>query len=104
MKRPRRTSEAILEEELMPLQQALFRVTGQRRSTRTLLRWRISGIRGVRLECVKVGQDVLTSEPAIRRFLARINVLEPADAGRGGEIRARSRATSAVLDGYGLNS
>lgn len=35
-------------------------------------RWRIRGVRGVVLETVRVGGKILTSRPALTRFLQRI--------------------------------
>lgn len=42
-------------------------------SPRTGMRWHSHGVRGVKLECVRVGVRLMTSHEALVRFLAHLN-------------------------------
>lgn len=55
-------------ESLIPFQQAAREIPGQP-SISTLHRWRMSGVRGRKLETVLVGGIRFTSKEAIRRFI-----------------------------------
>ena len=54
---------------------------------RTVWRWVRTGLRGVRLETIRMGQRHVTSEQAIDRFIARYTAVCEPDA----EIRPRHR-------------
>lgn len=47
--------------------------TGKRISKDSLQRWALRGLRGVRLETVRIGGTIFTSAEAILRFLERLN-------------------------------
>ena len=55
-------------EELMPVSQAVERFTGRRISPSTGWRWTRRGVRGIVLESVVVGDRVMTTVAAVRRF------------------------------------
>lgn len=59
----------LLGEGLQPVVDVAAR-EGIRISAKTALRWAIAGIRGVRLETVKVGGRRMTSRAAVCRFIA----------------------------------
>jgi hypothetical protein len=60
----------------------------------TLYRWAMGGRRGVRLETVRVGDTLCTSETALRRFFERISSGDPAqdDPTPSQQRRAHERA------------
>ena len=81
-------------EKLLPLLSAVELATGQRPHPSTLHRWRLRGIRGIRLETVRCGGRRLTSVEAVRRFLA-----ETTAAVDGASTPARtSRQRQAAID------
>jgi hypothetical protein len=45
---------------------------GRRLNVSTVFRWAQVGIKGVRLEAVKIGGTLCTSEPALKRFFERL--------------------------------
>jgi hypothetical protein len=49
-------------------------------STVTVARWARVGVRGVKLETIRVGGKVLTSREAVERFLAAMNGGRPVAA------------------------
>lgn len=67
----------ILTEDPISLKEArneIASVTGRRVSKCTIYRWCLRGVGGVRLEHLKLGDIILTSRPAITRFIeARSN-------------------------------
>ena len=65
------------EEPPIPLNQViklpwLRHVRGDRLSIQTVYRWAQRGVRGVKLETVRVGVRLCTSERAIERFIERL--------------------------------
>ena len=61
-------------ETLIPFHEARSALPGRKRvALPTLHRWRLHGVRGVRLETVLVGGLRYTSREAIRRFIATQN-------------------------------
>jgi hypothetical protein len=64
-------------EETFPLNHAPervpFRRGGRPVCVQTVWRWALKGLRGVRLETVKIGGVRVTSEAALRRFFAAVN-------------------------------
>lgn len=67
-------------------------------TSKTALRWCLSGVRGVRLESVKVGGRRMTSRPAFARFVA---ASQPPTAGQTAPGMDRE-AADRVLRAYGL--
>ena len=55
-----------------------------------LFRWAKHGLRGVKLEVLKVGGTTCTSRQELERFFARLTETEGANAGRG-EIPGRRK-------------
>lgn len=55
-------------EQLMALGEA-GRLLGWQPSPATLWRWRVKGVRNVRLDCIRIGGRWLTSREAILRFV-----------------------------------
>lgn len=85
-----------LSETLLPLAQAAKRLPRLRAdrpvSPCTLWRWATSGLRGVRLETVKVGSVRCTSVEALERFLGALNgrtVRPPRQATHDAEVERR---------------
>ena len=64
---------------------------GKRLALQTLHRWRLSGVRGTKLETILIGGSRFTSAEAIRRFVAAQNPAESAAPG----ITGRQRKTMA---------
>ena len=61
----------------------LPRLNGKRPSISTLWRWCRKGLRGVRLEYIRLGRSIATSEEALNRFFeALAEADEPPDAER----------------------
>jgi hypothetical protein len=61
----------ILSEDVLTLEQAcdeLARITGQKPCRQTLTRWVHRGAGGVRLDGVRIGNQILTSKQALNRF------------------------------------
>jgi hypothetical protein len=56
---------------------ALPRVNGKRPSISTLWRWCRRGLRGVRLEYVRVGRGIATSRDALNRFFNALAAADP---------------------------
>jgi hypothetical protein len=54
-----------------------LRRNGRPPATSTLWRWATGGCRGVRLDTVRVGGTLCTSEAAVLRFIARLNAGSP---------------------------
>ena len=63
-------------ENLIPFQQAGRRIPGNP-SVCALHRWRLNGVRGVKLETILCGGTRFTSVEAISRFIAQQNRDEP---------------------------
>lgn len=60
-------------EEIGPLKKAANKWVPTRPNVSTVWRWVTRGVRGEKLESVRVGGVVCTSRQAIERFLARLN-------------------------------
>lgn len=54
----------------------LPRIDGKKVCVCTIWRWCKRGLRGVRLEYVRVGRKICTSQPALRRFFAELSALD----------------------------
>ena len=81
------------EEKLMPLPAAVEAATGQRPHPSTVYRWRLAGVRGVRLETVRCGGRRLTSIEAVRRFLAGVTA---ATDGVSAPVRTNRQRQAAI--------
>ena len=66
-------------------------------SPATLWRWAAHGVRGVKLETVKVGGATCTSVPALRRFVAALNN-QPSPVTRGRQARHDEAVERALSD------
>ena len=63
----------ILTEDVLTLQDArneLAEITGRRPDKCTLYRWCLRGVRGTKLEHIRLGDRILTSRQALTRFIA----------------------------------
>lgn len=66
------TTQRILSEDVRSLQDArseLFKLTGRRPDKATLYRWCLRGVRGTKLEYVRLGDRMFTSVQALTRFI-----------------------------------
>lgn len=59
-------------EDLLSLPQAAAEIKPRRKHVSTLHRWRLKGVRGIKLETVMVGGHRCTSAQAIDRFHHRV--------------------------------
>ena len=85
------------EETLLTLAQAALRTPGAPHVS-TLHRWRLRGVRGVKLETVLIGGRRFTSEEALRRFADRLTrVSESATCSQNQEAEVLSK-----LDQFGI--
>jgi len=78
-------------EQLVSLPGAARRLPGQPHVS-TLHRWRLRGVRGVRLETTLIGGKRFTSTEALQRFVDRLNDRNNADAAEPLPASATSRA------------
>jgi len=80
-------------EPLLPMATAVHRATGRRTHVTTCHRWRLRGVRGVRLPTVLVGGRRLTSVGAVLRWIEATQPDgEAAPATRGETSRQRQAA------------
>lgn len=66
------TASRILTEDVLTLQDArhvVGEIHGRKPDKTTLYRWCLHGVRGVKLESVRLGNRYLTSRQAITRFI-----------------------------------
>ena len=71
----------LLDENLITLAEAaehLPRINGRRIHVSSLHRWRVNGIRGIRLETRRLGRRVVTSVEALERFSRALAELDHA--------------------------
>src|SRR5262245_9743292 len=66
----------------------------------TLYRWISCGVRGVRLESVRLGRTVMTSREALQRFADRLSLRDSSSRQR--RSSADREATEEELDRHGL--
>lgn len=67
------------------------RPNGKRLHISAVYRWTLRGLKGVRLEAVKIGGTTYTSQEAIQRFSERLSGTEPAQPLVHPASRARQR-------------
>ena len=91
-------------EDLIPFSEARTAFPGGKRlSLATLHRWRLSGVRGVRLETCVVGGLRYLSRESISRFIAAQNRDEtPAPAITAKHRRTQAESAMKVLEAAGL--
>ena len=91
-------------EDLIPFSEARTAFPGGKRlALGTLHRWRLSGVRGVRLETCVVGGLRYCSQQAISRFIAAQNASEqPAPAITAKQRRTQAESANRVLEAAGL--
>jgi hypothetical protein len=65
---------------------------GKKLSKATVFRWANPGVRGARLEVIRVGNMLCTSLPALQRFFERLAQREPTPPGSLREQRDRDLA------------
>ena len=68
-------NESIL--SLSEAAKALPRVEGKRPHTSTIFRWTRDGVRGVRLDSVRLGRRLCTSREALQRFVTALSEAPP---------------------------
>jgi hypothetical protein len=74
-----REREIRLDEQLITLTEAarrLPRIDGRKVAVATLWRWARRGLRGARLEYVRVGRKICTTHEALMRFFAELSALD----------------------------
>jgi hypothetical protein len=94
-----REREIRLDEQLITLTEAakhLPRIDGRKVSVCTLWRWCRRGLRGVRLEYVRVGRKICTTHEALMRFFAELSALDrqTSPPGRPSFLAGRKPVTS----------
>jgi hypothetical protein len=65
--------QRLLTEDVVTLQDArreIASVTGRRVDKTTIYRWVLRGVRGTKLEHIRLGDRILTSKQALTRFIA----------------------------------
>jgi uncharacterized protein DUF1580 len=68
----------------------------------TIYRWALHGVRGVRLETIRIGATLCTTEAAIVRFIERLsNPDRPQDAPTPSEIRRQHESAEKRLAAAG---
>jgi len=82
-------------EELVLLSEAASDFPGRPVHTSTLHRHRLRGVRGVKLECLRIGARWFTSKQAIARFIGKLNGNEPSASSSDTVF---SRLSNAELD------
>jgi len=91
--------QALMTEDRLPVTAAGREIFGV--NPATSWRWALNGIRGVKLESIRVGGQRFTSRQACERFLARLNgVAAPAPSAP--KPSARAAAASRKLDAAGI--
>lgn len=90
-------------EHLLTLAQAaatLPRFSGKRIHVSTIYRWSSRGLRGVRLETLRVGGRMCTSEEALQRFFERLS--DPAPGQARPSLSEAARRAEEEADELGL--
>lgn len=89
--------------QLRPVHDVIRERIGKRVSPATLWRWRLKGVNGVRLECVRVGGTWYTTNDAFADFLIAqtANTQEP-ESSRAQQQHSRSPEMERRLRAAGL--
>lgn len=95
--------ERIMREGMLSLVEAA-RHLGRKHHPYTLQRWVRPGLRGIRLEAVKIGRQWFTSTAAMVRFFAALQSDDPAAEfqGAAGDEPLSPTAARRVLQSHGL--
>lgn len=92
-------------EETLTLQEAGRNFPGRGVvSVHTLHRWRMKGFKGVKLECIRVGQVWRTSVEAMKRFVNALNPVPVAKAETPAAQRRRTKSAMHALQTMGIGS
>jgi hypothetical protein len=93
-----------LSDELMSLSQAARRLprlrNGRPVSPSTVWRWASRGLRGVRLEIIRIGGVACTSAAALRDFFATLNTQPERPPAAGGEKHQERVERELAARGY----
>lgn len=90
-------------EDLIQFPEARSAFPGRRVGLATLHRWRLSGVRGSKLETVLIGGLRYTSKQAILRFVADQNRDQsPAPALTASQRRVQAEAACRILEAAGI--
>src|SRR5262245_17053072 len=85
-----------------------IRPNGKRLHISAVYRWTLRGVKGARLETIRIGGTTYTSREAIQRFSERLSGAEPAPQLVNPVSRSRQRqleqANAAVMESLGLNT
>jgi len=94
----------LLDEDLVSPADGVEELTGQRPAPTTCWRWISKGLRGHKLESVKVMGRTFSSRPAIRRWLIKVEAsrTEAQAATRDDGTTERSDAVQRKLEAAGL--
>jgi hypothetical protein len=88
-------------EGLVPLRDAAHLLGGRRVHASSLHRWRNRGVRGIKLEAVRVGGTWCTSPAAMRRFVSRLSGPDPMPPARRSPRERKGNPAGARLDALG---
>jgi hypothetical protein len=92
-----------VKEALLPFSQLGGDFPGNKVSLATLHRWRMNGVRGVRLPTIVVGNRRYSSRQAIAWFVTRQNVSEqPTPTITVGQRQQQTDAANAILEAAGI--
>ncbi len=95
--------KSIADEQLILFAKSGQEFPGRSPAPATLNRWRLRGVRGVKLETLLIGGQRFTSREAIRRFIESQNQPQAAEPSMtAAERQARSAAARAVLQARGI--
>ena len=78
------------------------RRAGKRPHVATLYRWISRGLRGVKLEAIRVGGTLCTSQEALQRFCERLSAADSEPSQRTTAQRERATAAEAELAAQGI--
>lgn len=95
--------KSIAHEQLILFAKSGQEFPGRSPAPATLNRWRLRGVRGVKLETLLIGGQRFTSREAIQRFIEAQNQPQAAEPSMtAAERQARSAAARAVLQARGI--
>jgi hypothetical protein len=75
---------------------------GIRITAKTAIRWCLSGVRGIRLESLKIGGQRSTSRAALRRFIAATQP-KPQGSAANTTLHLDAQAADRILRAHGLH-
>jgi hypothetical protein len=95
----------LTDESLLPVGTAIERVNGRRPHPTTCHRWRLRGVRGIKLETQLCGNRRMTSIEAVKRFNAAVTAVadgSPVTARTNRQREAAIKRAEASLDRAGV--